>query len=45
MIDHIAFNVVDLERSRGYYHPDYYGAFALDPEGNNIEAVCHHDTR
>lgn len=23
------------------YHPHYYGAFALDPEGNNIEAVCH----
>lgn len=23
------------------YHPDYYGAFALDPDGNNIEAVCH----
>ena len=23
------------------YHPDYYGAFVIDPEGNNIEAVCH----
>ena len=23
------------------YHPNYYGAFVLDPEGNNIEAVCH----
>ncbi len=23
------------------YHPHYYGAFVLDPEGNNIEAVCH----
>src|SRR5215213_3267598 len=23
------------------YHPSYYGAFVLDPEGNNIEAVCH----
>jgi catechol 2,3-dioxygenase-like lactoylglutathione lyase family enzyme len=22
------------------YHPDYYGAFVLDPDGNNIEAVC-----
>jgi catechol 2,3-dioxygenase-like lactoylglutathione lyase family enzyme len=22
------------------YHPGYYGAFVLDPEGNNIEAVC-----
>ena len=26
---------------RTLYHPDYYGAFALDPDGNNIEAVCH----
>ena len=23
------------------YHPDYYGAFVLDPDGHNIEAVCH----
>ncbi|RZA36693.1 MAG: VOC family protein [Lysobacteraceae bacterium] len=23
------------------YHPDYYGAFVLDPDGNNIEAVYH----
>ena len=22
-------------------HPTYYGAFVLDPDGNNIEAVCH----
>jgi catechol 2,3-dioxygenase-like lactoylglutathione lyase family enzyme len=26
---------------RAYYHPNYYGAFVLDPDGNNIEAVCH----
>ena len=26
---------------RAEYHPGYYGAFALDPDGNNIEAVCH----
>jgi len=26
---------------RKNYHPAYYGAFVLDPEGNNIEAVCH----
>ena len=26
---------------RSNYHPDYYGAFALDPDGHNIEAVCH----
>ncbi len=23
------------------YHPHYYAAFVLDPEGNNIEVVCH----
>lgn len=26
---------------RAYYHPDYYGAYVLDPDGHNIEAVCH----
>jgi catechol 2,3-dioxygenase-like lactoylglutathione lyase family enzyme len=26
---------------RPHYHPNYYGAFAFDPEGHNIEAVCH----
>jgi catechol 2,3-dioxygenase-like lactoylglutathione lyase family enzyme len=26
---------------RPHYHPDYYGAFVLDPDGNNVEAVCH----
>jgi catechol 2,3-dioxygenase-like lactoylglutathione lyase family enzyme len=26
---------------REIYHPNYYGAFILDPDGNNIEAVCH----
>ncbi|MGE0548608.1 MAG: VOC family protein [Kofleriaceae bacterium] len=26
---------------RAEYHPDYYGAFVLDPDGHNIEAVCH----
>jgi catechol 2,3-dioxygenase-like lactoylglutathione lyase family enzyme len=26
---------------REMYHPNYYGAFVLDPDGNNIEAVCH----
>jgi len=23
------------------YHPDYFGAFVRDPDGNNVEAVCH----
>ena len=26
---------------RAKYHPDYYGAFVFDPDGHNIEAVCH----
>ena len=26
---------------RPNYHPDYYGAYVLDPDGHNIEAVCH----
>jgi catechol 2,3-dioxygenase-like lactoylglutathione lyase family enzyme len=26
---------------RTRYHADYYGAFVLDPDGHNIEAVCH----
>jgi catechol 2,3-dioxygenase-like lactoylglutathione lyase family enzyme len=25
---------------RPHYHPDYYAAFVLDPDGRNIEAVC-----
>ena len=23
------------------YHPNYYGAFVRDPDGNNVEATCH----
>lgn len=26
---------------RKIYHPDYYAAFVIDPDGHNIEAVCH----
>jgi catechol 2,3-dioxygenase-like lactoylglutathione lyase family enzyme len=26
---------------RPHYHANYYGAFVLDPDGNNVEAVCH----
>lgn len=26
---------------RAQYHPNYFGAFVLDPDGHNIEAVCH----
>jgi catechol 2,3-dioxygenase-like lactoylglutathione lyase family enzyme len=26
---------------RQIYHPNYYGGYVLDPDGNNVEAVCH----
>jgi catechol 2,3-dioxygenase-like lactoylglutathione lyase family enzyme len=26
---------------RPQYHPNYYAAFVLDPDGHNVEAVCH----
>ena len=26
---------------REHYHADYYGAFVIDPDGHNVEAVCH----
>jgi catechol 2,3-dioxygenase-like lactoylglutathione lyase family enzyme len=26
---------------RPHYHPGYYGAFVIDPDGHNVEAVCH----
>lgn len=28
---------------RAQYHPRYYGAFVYDPDGHNIEAVCHEE--
>jgi len=28
---------------REHYHPGYYGAFVLDPDGNNIEVVNHNN--
>jgi catechol 2,3-dioxygenase-like lactoylglutathione lyase family enzyme len=30
---------------RPQHHPGYYGAFVLDPDGHNIEAVCHQPER
>jgi catechol 2,3-dioxygenase-like lactoylglutathione lyase family enzyme len=30
---------------RLHYHPYYYGAFVLDPDGHNVEAVCHEPPR
>ena len=47
MLDHMTFRVSDLPRTkcasglRPHYHPDYYGAFVIDPDGNNVEAACH----
>lgn len=29
---------------RTMYHENYYGAFVIDPDGNNVEAVCHQAT-
>ena len=26
---------------RTIYHPNYYGAFVIGPDGHNVEAVCH----
>jgi len=26
---------------RPHYHPNYYGAVVIDPDGHNVEAVCH----
>jgi catechol 2,3-dioxygenase-like lactoylglutathione lyase family enzyme len=26
---------------RPHYHPNYYGAFVVDPDGHNLEVVCH----
>ena len=33
--------VLHEPRVREEYHEHYYGAFVRDPDGNNVEAVCH----
>ena len=33
--------VLHEPRVRPEYHANYYGAFVRDPDGNNVEAVCH----
>ena len=33
--------VLHEPRLRPEYHEHYYGAFVRDPDGNNVEAVCH----
>ena len=30
---------------RPHYHPNYYGAYARDPDGNKLQAVCHRAPR
>jgi hypothetical protein len=42
-LDHVGLDVSDNGGPgvRELYHPNYYGAFVLDPDGNNVEAVCH----
>ena len=39
----VALGAEELHEPRVWpeYHPDYYGAFVRDPDGNNVEAVCH----
>ena len=44
MLDHMTFRVRDNGPPglRPHYHPkNYYGAFVLDPNGDNVEAVGH----
>jgi hypothetical protein len=31
----------ERRHGRAKYHPSYWGAFVIDPDGNNKEAVCH----
>ena len=33
--------VIQAPRVCPEYHPNYYGGFVRDPDGNNVEAVCH----
>ena len=51
MIDHFGINCADLDAAKRFYdqtlavlgHQRFmdYGAFVRDPDGNNVEAVCH----
>jgi catechol 2,3-dioxygenase-like lactoylglutathione lyase family enzyme len=45
MIDHTGIVVSDFAASKAFYSAalaaNYYGAFVHDPDGHNIEAVCH----
>jgi catechol 2,3-dioxygenase-like lactoylglutathione lyase family enzyme len=37
----IGAEVLNAPKSWPEYHPNYYSAFVRDPDGNNVEAVCH----
>lgn len=39
MLHHVSVGVSNVEGAAGFYGPDYYGAFVLDPNGNRLEAV------
>jgi hypothetical protein len=42
MIDHMGIGAADFAPGlRPHYHANYYADFVLDPDGINIEAVCH----
>lgn len=49
MLDHVSIQCADPAASAAFYdtriwpeyHASYYGAFVRDPDGNNVEAVCH----
>ena len=46
MLDHVEITVADFAPSLVFHcprqHPGHYGAFVRDPDGHNVEAVCHH---
>jgi len=42
ILDHVAIGVADgAAGMRTRYHPRYYGAFVIDPDRHNVEAVTH----
>jgi hypothetical protein len=41
VFDHVTIRVTDRPASERY-HPGYYAAYVLDPDGNSVEVVNHH---
>jgi hypothetical protein len=42
MFDHVTLSDNGVPGERSVYHPGwYYGAYVLDPDGNNVEVVNH----